>query len=164
MTFDTIAIRKYAIEKHGDQKYGIHPYSFHLDMVYEESLSHGLDPVVSAASFLHDILEDTPVTYNDLVKEFGSTELASLVYCVTDEEGKNRKERKAATYPKLKGCLNAIALKLCDRIANVRACRETGVTDLLSMYQKEQPEFEAQLRTSDSHPSLWAELDSLIKE
>jgi len=164
MTFDTAAIRKYAIEKHGDQKYGTHPYSYHLDMVYEESLSHGLDPVVSVASFLHDIIEDTDVTYDDLVKEFGSEELASLVFCVTDEAGKNRKERKAATYPKLKGNLNAIALKLCDRISNVRVCREAGVPDLLSMYKKEQPEFESQLKTSDHHPSLWAELDRLIKE
>jgi len=164
MTFDTAAIRKYAIEKHGDQKYGTHPYIYHLDMVYEESLSHGLDPVVSVASFLHDIIEDTDVTHADLVKEFGSTELADLVACVTDEEGKNRKERKAATYPKIKGSHNAIALKLCDRVSNIRACKETGVTDLLSMYKKEQPEFEAQLKTSDSHPSLWAELDRLIKE
>lgn len=163
MRFDTTAIREYAIEKHGDQMYGEFPYIHHLEMVYEESLSHGLPPVVSVASFLHDVIEDTDVTYEDLIAEFGSTELADLVFCVTDAPGKNRKERKAATYPKLKGCPDAIALKLCDRVSNVRACLESGNTGLLEMYKKEQPEFEAQLRTSDVYPSLWAELDRLIK-
>jgi len=163
MGFDINAIKKFAIEKHGDQKYGEHPYKHHLDMVYKESLCHDLPPIISVASFLHDVLEDTDVTYEDLVKEFGSDKLASLVFCVTDEPGKNRKERKAATYPKLKGNPNAIALKLCDRISNVRYCVESGNTDLLKMYKKEQPEFEAQLRTSDVYPSLWEELDRLIK-
>jgi len=164
MSFDTTAIRKFAIEKHGDQKYGDKPYIEHLEMVYEESLSHGLPPVVSVASFLHDVLEDTDATYEELVEKFGSTELADLISCVTDEEGKNRKERKAATYPKIKGNPDAIALKLCDRIANVRACVESGNTSLLSMYQKEQPEFEAQLKIEGVYPSLWEELDRLIQK
>jgi len=164
MRFDTFAIRNYAIEKHGDQKYGERPYIYHLDMVYEESLSHGLPPVVSVASFLHDVLEDTDTCYAEIEQEFESKELADLIECVTDEPGKNRKERKAATYSKIKANRDAVALKLCDRIANVRSCLIDKNTSLLSMYQKEQAEFEAQLKEKDEYPSLWAELDRLIKE
>jgi (p)ppGpp synthase/HD superfamily hydrolase len=132
-------------------------------MVYEESLSHGLPPVVSVASFLHDILEDTTVTYDDLINEFGSKELADIVECVTDEPGDTRKEKKAATYPKIRSNPNAIALKLCDRISNVKACLEENKLELVRMYQEEHPEFEAQLKVEGMYPSLWAELDRVIK-
>ncbi len=163
MRYDTTAIRTYAIEKHGDQRYGEHPYVHHLDMVYEESLSHGLTPIVSVASFLHDVIEDTDVTYDDLVKEFGCTDLADLVQRVTDEPGANRKERKAATYPKIKESEDAIALKLCDRISNVRSCIEDKNEGLLEMYKNEHHEFSEKLRTADVHVSLWEELDRVIK-
>ena len=164
MRFDTTAIRKYAIEKHADQRYGDHPYIYHLDMVYEESLSHGLEPVVSVASFLHDVIEDTEITHADLVREFGSVELADLVECVTDEPGKNRKERKLNTYPKIKANDNAVALKLCDRISNIKSCIENKNSGLLAMYKKEHNEFEEWLRTSETHPSLWEELDRIMQE
>ena len=157
-----LELRDFAIKKHGDQKYGEHPYVFHLDMVYEVSLSHGLPPVVNRASIGLDLKEDTNVTEQEIVANFGEEE-AKLIEAVTDEPGKNRKEKKAATYPKIKANANALAVKLCDRIANVRACRELGNKGLLEMYQREQPEFEAQLKTDGQYTSLWEELDRLIK-
>lgn len=159
---DLKRLRDYAIEKHKDQKYGDKPYVYHLDMVHMVSVAQGLPQIVCEAAYLHDVLEDTPVTYDELKKEFDSEELAHLVFCVTDEKGNNRKERKAATYPKIKSNTNAIALKLCDRIANVKASLTSENSGLIKMYRKEQPEFEAQLKTVGVHTKLWEELDKLI--
>ena len=160
---DLKKLRDYAIAKHKEQLYGDKPYVYHLDMVHMVSVEHGLPQIVCEAAYLHDVLEDTPVTYDELKEEFNSEELAHLVFCVTDEKGNNRKERKAATYPKIKSNTNAIALKLCDRIANVKASLTSENSGLIKMYRKEQPEFEAQLKTVGVHTKLWDALNRLIQ-
>lgn len=159
---DLKRLRDFAIEKHKDQKYGGKPYVYHLDMVHMIAVAQGLPQIVCEAAYLHDVLEDTPVTYDELKKEFDSEELAHLVFCVTDEKGNNRKERKAATYPKIRSNSNAIALKLCDRIANVKESLTSENSSLIKMYRKEQPEFEAQLKTYGAYTNLWEELDKYI--
>ena len=88
---------------------------------------------------MHDVLEDTHLSYNDIKKEFGE-DIAELVYAVTDELGRNRKERKEKTYPKIKGNPKAIAVKLCDRIANVREAKSSA-SKMFRMYKDEHAEF-----------------------
>ena len=159
---DLVKIREYAKEKHAGQKYGEHDYVYHLDMVYAVAVEHNLPDVVRAAAYLHDVLEDTPTTYSDIVDEFGSEELANLVHCVTDEKGKNRKERKALTYPKIRSNENAVALKLCDRIANILESAHNNES-LFKMYRKEQPDFEANLKVGESNKSLWDAVNLFFK-
>ena len=156
-------LRDFAIKKHGDQKYGNHPYVHHLDMVYAEALAHGLIPLVGRASYGHDVREDTNATEKEVIDVFGEEE-AKLIEAVTDEPGKNRKERKEATYGKIKNTPFATPLKLCDRIANVRSCFRSKNKGLLSMYRKEQAEFEKQLKVEGEWLELWETLDKLFKE
>ena len=153
---------KFAKIAHGNQIYGNHPYEFHLKMVYDVAVRHDLPFKVLFASPLHDVLEDTSCTFDGLAMVFGK-DLADLVFCVTDEPGKNRKERKAKTYPKIQSDANAIALKLCDRIANVTHCLNDDNKSLLGMYKKEQSEFETQLKEHNIYPKLWDELEELLK-
>jgi len=164
MEIDVNVVRNYAIKKHGDQKYGDKPYVYHLDKVYQVTVDHNLSPIIQIGAYLHDVLEDTDTTCADLKREFGLEDLVSMVYCVTDEPGKNRKERKRVTFPKIRSNPNAIALKLCDRIANVRACIESKNKNLFNMYKKEQPEFERQLKKPKILEGLWEELDCLLGE
>jgi hypothetical protein len=42
--------------------------------------------------------------------------VAELAWRVSDEPGETRAERKAATYPKIRGCPRAVVLKLADRL------------------------------------------------
>jgi len=109
----------FAQNAHKSQKYGDRPYIYHLIDTAATARTIGADEDVIAACCLHDVLEDTPLSYNDVKKEFGER-IADIVYAVTDELGKNRKERKERTFGKIRANPDAILVKLCDRIANMR--------------------------------------------
>lgn len=155
-----------AIKAHGDQTWanGL-PYKEHLRRVDENVCRFGkhLDAMnmlaLRCAAWLHDTVEDTTLTVQDIETHFGE-KIATLVWAVTDAPGKNRKERHAATYPKIKGTKNATLLKLCDRIANVDA----SVQDpkYMSMYLKEYPEFREALYVPGHNEEAWAHLDTLM--
>ena len=161
-----VEARRFAIKMHGAQRYGPHPYQYHLAMVagvVTEFLAE-LDSVdvghgdLTAAAWLHDVLEDTDATVSMLHGTFGPT-VTALVVAVTDEPGENRHERHVKTYPKLRAAgTQAVGLKLCDRLANVRACRELGDSHLYEMYQKEQRRFVRALYSPDELSGLWEEL------
>ena len=110
------------------------------------------------AAYLHDILEDTGLSYNDVKRHFG-IEVAEMVYCVTDELGRNRKEKKEKTLPKTASNKDAIILKLADRIANI----EHG--GKIDMYAKEYQEFKGALylNTPEDGKKMWEHLDFLLK-
>ena len=101
-----------------------------------------------AAGWLHDVIEDTDASYND-VKKVTNAVVAELVFAVTDELGRNRKERSAKTYPKIQGNIAATALKLADRIANIENGNVEGGS-MLQMYRKEYPHFRETLNVGPS--------------
>lgn len=124
---------------HAGQKHGDRPYWKHLQDVTDVLKRMGVtDEPIWCAAWLHDTVEDTPVTYQDLKQLFGE-EVAELVWRVTDELGRNRKERKEKTWPKTAETSASLILKLADLAANVEACfREPS--KLQQMYRKEWPE------------------------
>lgn len=160
-----------AIRMHGLQDYDGFPYHKHLNDVDQTLLDHGYEQygIHSLCAWGHDMLEDCPISYNDLKKQFGEV-VAEIIYCVTDELGRNRKERKAKTLPKIKSNLEAIPIKLADRIANVRNSLKKNHS-MLGAYAKEHEEFKNQLYliNGEIHPderveALWNTLDKLIAE
>lgn len=156
-------IINFAIERHKDQGYGDKSYSHHLYMVRSICKQFNLPELIEKATYLHDILEDTPTTYDELKDRFGK-DIADIVYCVTDEKGKNRKERKLTTYPKIRSNELAVGLKLCDRIANVLQCIEDCNIKLFLMYKKEHPQFREYLYKENEYTELWELLDNLINK
>lgn len=154
MQLNTIAqAREYATDLHdkANKKYGGYlPYSYHLEKVeffvcYFAHLLRSLEgtTMVRKAAWLHDTIEDCGVTYNDIAFKFGKP-IADLVYNVTNELGKNRKERHEKTLPKLKSDPVAIFLKLCDRLANTLYSKYSGST-MYEKYVAEWPEFKEHL-------------------
>ncbi len=139
----------FAKTKHEGQyyRYGDHntPYTFHLNAV-EKVLRrfNVIDKHLLAAAWLHDVLEDTDTTRDELESSFGSI-VSSLVRAVTTEPGPSRKSRVKATYPKIVSCPSAIVLKLADRIANVEASLETKSKKFFDMYKNEYDEFKRAL-------------------
>lgn len=155
---------EFATDRHGSQMYGELPYmTGHLVYVAVLVKSAGY-PELEDAAWLHDIVEDTVTTLQEVEERFG-VETAGLVWAVTSEPGKNRKERNTATYPKILQIGDkAIALKLCDRICNVEECWRVRDAKLF-MYQKEYRGFRGALRSESSDPrvlKLWDRLDKLL--
>ncbi len=159
----------FAISAHGSQTYDGYPYYYHLEEVVDILREFGYtEDKYVVAGYLHDTLEDTSVSYNDIKELFGE-EIAEIVYCVTDELGRNRKERKAKTYPKIASNKNAIIVKLADRIANMRNSFLKG-HKMSGMYLKEYTGFRSALditETDHEHwtlDALWLELDGMYQK
>jgi (p)ppGpp synthase/HD superfamily hydrolase len=157
---------KFVAEKvHATQSYGIYPYMFHIEQVVGIAKDLGFDEEIIVSCYLHDAMEDGNLSYNDIKKAFG-VNVAEIVFAVTDELGRNRKERKQKTYPKIKANWKAIAVKICDRIANVR---ESKLYDknLYDMYEKERVDFRFQLFDKEHEHNLriaWDELTFTFSE
>jgi (p)ppGpp synthase/HD superfamily hydrolase len=157
---------KFVQERHNEkQKYGEFPYFFHLYQVNGVAKEFGLNHrVILLATWLHDALEDTATSPKDIVMLFGR-EVAEAVYYVTDHKGWNREERHEKTLSEMVHYPNAIAVKLCDRLANMRF-GELSKDGKSPNYVKEYDFFKACLinRGGKWEPKLkliWAELDKL---
>lgn len=165
--------RSLAQEAHKGQKYGEVPYIDHCgevallmgEILSWESMEFYSREIGVAAGWLHDTVEDTWLTVEAIERALGRP-VARLVGAVTDAPGANRYERKKNTYPKIRATgPMAVALKLADRIANVRFGLLTGDAGLTRMYRKEQPGFAGALyRPEDGLDRAWEKLDALLKE
>ncbi len=164
MKLDTLRwARFFAATKHGSQQYAFGlPYTHHLYAV-ENVVRLFVDPddesfqELLEASWLHDVVEDTPTKLKEISEMFGDR-VAELVGAVTNEPGPNRKVRAALTYPKIRSVKDAVVLKLADRIANVLQGGK-----LTEMYAKEYDDFKRALYTPGEAEKMWIHLDSLLK-
>ena len=117
--------------------------------------------VVYAACWLHDTIEDCRVTYNDVKQQFGE-EIAEIVYALTNEKGRTRRDRANSKYYEgIRDTPYATFVKLCDRIANIKYSLENG-SEMFKKYQKEAQEFETKLRVVPGLKKMWDYMDSLL--
>lgn len=151
---------QFAMKAHRGQMYGNLPYIVHLSDVYKVLVEFDIDEqTILAGAWLHDVLEDTEYHYSDIKEMFGF-EVAEIVFAVTDELGRNRRERKDKTWPKILKHPRAITLKQADMIANARQGIFEG-SDILNMYKKEYPKFKSYFK-GRGIDRLWEELDRLL--
>jgi (p)ppGpp synthase/HD superfamily hydrolase len=135
-----------ALRVHGNQNYDLFPYIKHLEDVVDILMEHGYgSQEYLVAGYLHDSLEDAAISFGDIKKLFGE-EIAEIVYAVTDELGRNRKERKGKVYPKIRQNPKALIIKLADRIANIEHSLRMGSSQLKMYLIKEHDEFENALK------------------
>ena len=102
------------------------PYIFHPIAVAQILANLRMDHESIAAAILHDTIEDTPVTFEDIEEQFG-LEIASLVEGVTKLDKmkfRTRVEADAESFRKLMLAmsrdLRVIFIKLADRLHNMR--------------------------------------------
>lgn len=143
---------EWAIEQHAktNHQYNGQPYSTHLKAVVDTAIEYlHLMPeeaheTVLSACWAHDTIEDCRVTYND-VKEALGEQVAEIVYALTNEKGKNRKQRANDKYYRgIRNTPYATFVKLCDRIANFEYSINTQ-SKMAIMYAKENKYFCDQL-------------------
>lgn len=121
----------FADNNHGEQlrKSG-EPYIIHpLQVAYILS-TIGMDESTICAALLHDVVEDTKVTHEDLINEFGQ-EIAEMVAGVTKlsklPEYATMEEKQVENYRKMFLAMGkdirVILIKLADRLHNMRTLK-----------------------------------------
>ena len=102
-------------------------YFTHPVAVAQILVDLGMDYYTVAAAFLHDVIEDTPVSEGDIKEEFGE-EILELVEGVTklDKiEFKSQEEEQAENFKKIfvsmAKDIRVIIIKLADRLHNMRS-------------------------------------------
>lgn len=152
------------------------PYEFHLRMAsrvahqFKHLLSDSVDyftgrreydagievtetpqSVCLLAVWGHDLIEDTRVSYNDVRSVLGKA-AADIIYAVTNEKGRSRKERASEKYYEgIRNTPGATFVKLCDRIANVEYSKMVG-SRMYEMYRKENDGFCHSIGYTPYHP------------
>ena len=116
---------QFAAQKHKDQRrkdvkatpYINHPINL-AEVLYTDGGVH--DPIVIAAALLHDTIEDTRTTYDELRGAFGAT-VADVVIEVTDVKFLADESRKRLQVAKAgRASERARQVKLADKICNLR--------------------------------------------
>jgi (p)ppGpp synthase/HD superfamily hydrolase len=159
----------YALERHGEQDHGCLKIGDHLADVVENVRKH-YDPHINicdpeeviAAAWLHDVVEDTGTSPEDIHRRFGGN-VGNLVDLLTDKEGKNRMERHLRTYHMIRRDPDATLIKLCDRRHNQARSIKHG-EHWMAMYLKEYIYFKFALWKPGQFAALWDELDQQYEE
>lgn len=117
---------EFAREAHSPQRrksgepYIIHPVN--VARIVAEELELGVDPIIAA--FLHDVVEDTPYTIEDIKERFGEN-VAFLVGVVTKEKkDKYVQSKQIDNFRQILASMQydvrALLIKLADRLHNMR--------------------------------------------
>ncbi len=122
------AAYEYAETMHSGQKRASgEPYFSHPCAVAEILIDLGLDAPTVAAAFLHDVVEDTQATEDDIQRKFGR-EIMTLVDGVTKLDKiqfRTHEEEDAENFRKIfvamANDVRVIIIKLADRLHNMRS-------------------------------------------
>ena len=108
-------VENFAYKKHSRQKTDDgRPYIQHLRKVVNILKEVTTDEDIISAGWLHDTIEDTDTTVDELSQRFNER-IANLVYEMTHE---GKKDNYGYYFPRLKS-KEAIMIKFADRLANM---------------------------------------------
>lgn len=157
---------RFADKAHEGQvrKYTFEPYINHPVKVcsFVETVTE--DPEICAAALLHDVVEDTPYTLDDIEAEFGER-VANLVFCLSDvaslADG-NRAKRNlinvrhyACAHP------DAKTVKLADLMDNIPSIIEHD-PGFAKVYVAEKKMLLGVLKNGNTH--LFKSVEEIIEE
>lgn len=122
------------------EKFILHPLRVFATLLDNADATYSM----GAATLLHDVVEDTDYTLEDIEKRFGS-EIARLVDGLTNKFEKkhftflNRKNRKHLEFERLsQECREVKLIKMADRIDNLRSLiRISGRDGWVKKYREE---------------------------
>ena len=141
----------FAKEAHGDQKRKDgSPFVSHPLAAAQIIAEMGLDEESVIAAMLHDSIEDTPVTHEDIAKKFGDevaeivegvTKLTRVVYTSKEEEQMENLRKMLMAMAK---DIRVIIIKIADRLHNMRTME----------YQSEEKQREKALETMEIYAPI----------
>jgi len=123
------------------------PYVIHPLSVAQLIADLGMDAQTVCAALLHDVVEDTPVTVEEITAQFGA-DVAYLVDGVTKLDKLNFFSKSEAQVESMRKMLVAMAkdvrvilIKLCDRLHNMRtlaslspAAQQKNATETIEIF------------------------------
>lgn len=137
--------------------YIIHPLRVAISLVDELQIH---SPALVCAALLHDVIEDSPTTREEIAGEFGE-EIARIVWLLTKFDDVSLSDYLAA----IEGAseTGAAVVKLCDRLDNLRSLAESPKLEKKYRYIRTTEAFYLPMasRTSDY---LHAEISRLLEE
>lgn len=125
----------YATKAHKNQRRKIedvdmifHPYT--VGMLLQRN---GCDEDIVAAGILHDVVEDTPHSFEDIEKEFGKA-IRDYVYDASEpDKSLEWEDRKKHTIEQIKNApLSSKLIVACDKISNLE-----DLSDCIDLYGEE---------------------------
>ncbi|WP_264531446.1 HD domain-containing protein [Flavobacterium sp. N502540] len=138
---------KFAAKRHADQNQVIPgtnlPYVVHLSNVTMEILFASQNTTSFNTAFaiqialLHDILEDTATTFEEIAAEFDE-EIAQAVLALTKNSKIPKEERMTDSLVRIKALSKEVwAVKLADRITNLQVPPENWTVEKIKEYHKQ---------------------------
>ena len=117
---------QFATKAHGNQtrKNSLEPYIEHPKRVAMLLKEAGFPEEVVIAGYLHDVVEDTPITIENIKKQFGES-VAKIVAYHTEDKTKSWEERKQHTINAFKTApYDVQALIIADKLDNLQSVVE----------------------------------------
>jgi (p)ppGpp synthase/HD superfamily hydrolase len=164
MKYITLHATEFAALAHAGQerKYTGHPYVWHPISVAIKVASVTDDPEMIAAALLHDTVEDTDATHEDIANRFGAR-VATLVYELTNisvlDDG-NRATRRAIDKAFMATASpDAMTIRLADIADNLKDV-QIAPGGFAKLYMGEKEDMIEVLGAGD--PTLMAEVKTII--
>jgi (p)ppGpp synthase/HD superfamily hydrolase len=127
----------------------------------ENDCTFSLDDAVTVG-WLHDTIEDTSVTCEDIYDTFGF-DIAEFVDAVTDGKGSTRTERHLNTYYRTRRYNTSIFVKMADRWHNHSRTIANKEVRFAKDYASEYLYFKFALY-NDRYHSFWKQLDEQYEQ
>ena len=133
------------------------PFTYHLELVNKILKTLTTDDEILAAGWLHDVIEDTPITLDELKKEFNS-KICYYVDLETEDKSLPWKDRKLKQIEELRRNNFEVALiAFADKMANL--------TEMDSDYQLEKEKLWKRFnRGKDEQHWYYLEFYKIFKE
>ena len=142
------------------------PYLVHVSLVTAEVIAalrveNGHDETLAVqCALLHDVLEDTPVTYEGVEAAFGAG-VAPGVLALSKDGRLAKAQQMADSLRRIRQQPSEVwMVKLADRICNLREPRPSWTSERISQYRAEAREIHQALHTAS--PALAARLQEKI--
>ena len=139
-------------------------FSKHLEDVVNRLKGLGvIDEEILSAGWLHEIIEDTDVSFDDLYEQFGNR-ISVIVSSLTEDKTLPRKQREKAYRLQLKeASFDAKLIKLCDISANLSDLKNYDASKSKKLRELKQKRYHLSIIRKDLMNSDFPKITTLLE-